>query len=127
MRNTYHKKEGLYKHDAIELVKYRVAEREAAMKRVREIREVRVTNPGVFTQKELNDLCRSSLMDVPSLMPSKLEKERQENLEYGSREFGPIILDDGYACCGLEDARCEDQHWAREHAKVLHLVLHILK
>ena len=44
--------------------------------------------------------------------PRVLLKSARSMSRYARTRFGPIILDDGYALCGEEDARAERQEWA---------------
>lgn len=125
MRNYWNNKESKYKDDAIALIEGVKKDRRQAVERIVELR--RLLREAGTSQKNINSLCRMASKDVGKLSIPHLEKERQRNLEFGGHNFGPIILDDGYACCGMEDARDEQQHYAREHAKVLRVAIFALK
>ena len=127
MRNYWYNKESRYKDDAIALIEWRRQKRSEEAQRIRKLRKEAAKLETPIPQKHLNKMCRWSLRDVEKVALPFIEAERQRNLEFGGREFGPIILDDGYACCGMEDARDEQQHYAREHAKVLRIAIFALK
>lgn len=56
-----------------------------------------------------------------------LRKEISGLREYANRNFGPIVLGDGYALCGEEDARAERQEYAGHEADALESALNYLE
>jgi hypothetical protein len=53
--------------------------------------------------------------------PRALRIEAAALYAFGRERFGPILLADGYACCGEEDARGERQARAIEDARMLRM------
>lgn len=62
----------------------------------------------------------------PRVTREHLRAQAAREFRFANRAHGPIILDDGYACCGMEDARAEAQADARAHGRDLALALRVL-
>jgi hypothetical protein len=56
-----------------------------------------------------------------------LRRELRRDESYVNTPTRPIILDDGYACCGMEDARADRIHSVRQTLPILRSAIAILR
>lgn len=72
-------------------------------------------------------LLRGYKFTQPRITHDEFRNLMRTNLEYGLTRFGPIVAADGYAFCGLEDARADAQAYAREQAYLQRRALRYLR
>ena len=113
--------ESTIKVEAKGLIEWRRAERNKVGVLVRSLRAMRV--PRHVVSGCIHDFLRRS--EAYSVMSSKLRAEARRHREFSERCFGPLVMSDGYALCGMEDARAESQAFSGRFARVLHCAANI--
>jgi hypothetical protein len=127
-------KKNQMKLEATQLLTSRSAARTFAAHRLRDFRTLRFAGGGcsldsyrrlvripgwVGRFKDELAAFRGLAYMAPRATPARLRLEAKQHRDYARTRFGPIVLDDGYALCGEEDARGERQAASGRLALVL--------
>lgn len=85
--------------------------------------------PGLFSAARRREVARWDriLADrPPRARADVLRNEAKSCDEFARTRYGPIVLDDGYCCCGAEDARADHQEHARTMVPILRAAARML-